>query len=106
MHGLQHGLNPTRSVALRALVVISNHFSSLLLVLDPRTQQSACLVPLAVLSVCRLQLQGMQRQLQSLAARIPGGANATLPPDACGSLLTSAQGLTQQLSKLLEEQKK
>jgi hypothetical protein len=48
----------------------------------------------------------MQRQLQSLAARIPSGGNATLPPDTCSSMLVSAQGLTQQLSNLLEEQKK
>jgi hypothetical protein len=64
------------------------------------------LLLLLLLSLCSLQLRGLQGKLQALAGRIPSGANATLPPDACGRLLFSAQDLTQQLSKLLEEQKK
>lgn len=59
-----------------------------------------------MVSLRRLQLQVQHGELQALAARIPSGANARLPPDTCGDLLTSAQGLTQQLSKLLGEQLK
>jgi hypothetical protein len=63
-------------------------------------------LPWSLLSLRRLKLQEQHGKLQALAARIPSGANATLPPDTCRTLLSSAQGLTQQLSKLLGEQMK